>query len=495
MKRIRNMFYIIILICISVFSVRIEFQNDTFFSIAVGRQITKTGIDMIEHLTWHTNLMYTYSHWMLDLYNYFIFNFIGFKGIYISVALVVIMIAMTLYSILIKQLKLNRFISLLIVFSVICMDSPFFVARAQVLSYLLFLCEILLIEKVLETNGLKYKIGLLIIPVLIANFHAALFPMYFILYLPYLVEILFGFLTKKANNNEIIEKNKYSKVYYENEKYAKSLIIVFVISIFTGFITPIGSTPYTYMIKTMNDGYSSNSIKELQATSLIDLPYLQIYLLIFVVMLIYKKSRIKISDLLMFIGLFILALTNIRGIAYFILLGTIPLVKLVKNYSIKLDFLSEKNIFYIKVLLYAIMGALCFCFILININLKFVNERNFPIGACEYILENVDYRDMKIYNGFNYGSYIEFKEIPSFMDSRSEMYTKAYNDTEIFKDYLEVKSGKITYDELTDKYGLTHFLIDKDSLIDNYMRNDDGYKELYSDDYFVLYEVVRVEAL
>ena len=84
-KKNLNWLYVLILVIISIFSVRVELQNDTFFSIAVGRQITQTGIDMVEHLTWHTNLMYTYSHWLLDLYNYFVYTLVGyyFYGKYI----------------------------------------------------------------------------------------------------------------------------------------------------------------------------------------------------------------------------------------------------------------------------------------------------------------------------------------------------------------------------------------------------------------------------
>ena len=77
----KNILFIILLIIFSISVVRIEFQNDTFFSIAVGRQIMDTGVDMQEHLTWHEGLMYTYSHWLFDLINVFLFNFAGFKAI------------------------------------------------------------------------------------------------------------------------------------------------------------------------------------------------------------------------------------------------------------------------------------------------------------------------------------------------------------------------------------------------------------------------------
>ena len=92
----KNILFIILLIIFSISVVRIEFQNDTFFSIAVGRQIMDTGVDMQEHLTWHEGLMYTYSHWLFDLINVFLFNFAEFKAIYIFVILMTIITAISL---------------------------------------------------------------------------------------------------------------------------------------------------------------------------------------------------------------------------------------------------------------------------------------------------------------------------------------------------------------------------------------------------------------
>ena len=44
-----------------------EFQNDTFYTIKVGEQILKTGIDMKDHFSWISNLSYTYPHWLYDV--------------------------------------------------------------------------------------------------------------------------------------------------------------------------------------------------------------------------------------------------------------------------------------------------------------------------------------------------------------------------------------------------------------------------------------------
>lgn len=497
-KKNLNWLYVLILVIISIFSVRVEFQNDTFFSIAVGRQITQTGIDMVEHLTWHTDLMYTYSHWLLDLYNYFVYTLVGFKGVYISAIICVICITTSMYYILKKQLKMSSFFTFAAVVFAVYLSNAYLAARAQLLSYLLFLWEIYFIEKLLETNRIKYKIGLIAIPIVIANFHAALFPMYFVLYLPYLLEIIVNKIAKKVSNNnpDIIEKNKENKIFFREFKYSKSLIVIFVISLFTGLLTPIGSTPYTYMFKTMNDGYSATYINELQPTPAIRSTIVMLYSLFFFFTMIYRKSKISVSDLALFGGLLVLGLINIRGIAYLGLIAVIPLFRIIKNCFKDLNLDNIKEMKYIYLVLIFVVISIGVCFLTLNINYsKFVNEKSYPVAASEYILENVDYKNMRIFNSFNFGSYLELKGIPSFMDSRSEMYTKAYNDTEIFKDYIEVYRGSVAYDKIVDKYNLTHLLVNKDSIIDNYMKNDDGYKELYSDNYFVLYEVVRVEAL
>ena len=59
------MFGIIAIILIAIFCVAmtpVTLQNDTFYTIKIGEQITKTGIDMQDHFSWHEDLEYTYPH-------------------------------------------------------------------------------------------------------------------------------------------------------------------------------------------------------------------------------------------------------------------------------------------------------------------------------------------------------------------------------------------------------------------------------------------------
>lgn len=67
-------------------------------------------------------------------------------------------------------------------------------ARAQLVTFILFALTILFIEKFLETKKKRYAVALIIIPIIIANIHLAVFPFYFILYLPYIAEYIIAIL-------------------------------------------------------------------------------------------------------------------------------------------------------------------------------------------------------------------------------------------------------------------------------------------------------------
>ena len=48
-------------------------QNDTFYTITLGEYVLNNGIDMLEHFSWHEGLIYTYPHWLYDVFIYTIY--------------------------------------------------------------------------------------------------------------------------------------------------------------------------------------------------------------------------------------------------------------------------------------------------------------------------------------------------------------------------------------------------------------------------------------
>ena len=81
MKKKGLIIFLIIFFVVSI--VPKEFQNDTFYTITIGRDILEYGFDGIDHYSWHEGLSYTSPHWFFDVVNYLIYNVAGFDGLYV----------------------------------------------------------------------------------------------------------------------------------------------------------------------------------------------------------------------------------------------------------------------------------------------------------------------------------------------------------------------------------------------------------------------------
>ena len=123
---------------------------------------------------------------------------------------------------------------------------------------------------------------------------------------------------------------------------------------------------------------------------------------------------------------------------------------------------------------------------------KFVDSKSYPVEACDYILENIDLSKARFYNEYNYGSYMLFRGIPVFIDSRADLYAPEFSgkQDDIFMDFIETSNISKFYEDTFEKYKITHVITYKNSKMNMIIAktNDKKYKELYSDKYFVVYE-------
>ena len=217
---------LIAIFCIAITPVTL--QNDTFYTIKIGEHIVESGIDMKDPFSWHEGLSYTYPHWLYDLLTYLIYNSFGMTGIYVVTCILSVILGLSVYRVNRKLCK-NQIISFLITIGVMYLIRGYITARAQLVTFILFVWTIYFIERFLETKKKRYAVGLIIIPILIANMHAAVFPFYFVLYLPYIAEYIIAcisehiiyrkdetnllkikikLLSKRPGNEEKIEKIK-----------------------------------------------------------------------------------------------------------------------------------------------------------------------------------------------------------------------------------------------------------------------------------------------
>ena len=117
----------------------------------------------------------------------------------------------------------NRVISFVLTVGAIYLMKDFITARAQLFTFILFVLTIYFIEMFLETKKKRYAVGLVIIPILIANFHAAVFPFYFVLYLPYIAEYVIYLI---ANSGIMLNKIKIKRYTNRSEGHRNFFIAI-----------------------------------------------------------------------------------------------------------------------------------------------------------------------------------------------------------------------------------------------------------------------------
>ena len=499
---------------------------------------------MQDHFSWHEDLAYTYPHWLYDLITYFIFSAFGMKGIYVTTCILTAILGISLYIVNTKIAK-NQLLSFILTAVVIYVIRGYIAARAQLVTFILFVWIIYFIEMFLKNRKIRYAIGLVIISTLIANLHVAVWPFIFVLFLPYIAEYLLAIIAEiaiyrkinikvlklaikllaklgKYENiqqkleeklKQILDKNERIKIKREEDlknpykiklsknQNVKWLIIVMIICAFTGLLTPLGDTPYTYLYKTMQ-GNTTQNINEHLPMTIVDETEALTAIVIILAILTFSKTKIKLSDLFMIGGLCYLMLASRRQITMFCIVGVFivnkmicELLKLYTKDGLARAFkIVTTKIGY--VLMICIMLLLSYHFYEPKQDDDYIDESAYPVQACDYIIENIDLETARFYNEYNYGSYMIYRGIPVFIDSRADLYAPEFSGKEedIFSDFIDTSSIGKFYENTFEKYDITHVITYKNSKMNMIIKetNDPNYNELYEDSYFTVYERLNV---
>ena len=536
---------IIILIALFCYSVAPKtFQNDTYYTVTIGNLILENGIDMKDHFSWHEDLPYTYPHWLYDVIMSLIYNLGeahdlgGWGAIYISVCVLSVILGLIIYRVN-KKLNKNQIISFALTIGSMYLIKDYVAARAQLVTFIIFIFIIYSMEKFLEEpKKIHYAIGMILASALIANLHVAVWPFIFVLSLPYIAEYIVCLMSdviiyqkikillkkiqlkifkknerKIAKINQDIEKihisnEKRKKVRESEEPYkirmrlnknAKWLILVMLICALTGLTTPTGTTAYTYLYKTMI-GNTVNNINEHSPLTLIQNTSLICVIIIVLSLLIFTKVKIRLSDLLMIGGLAYLMFSSKRQTTMFVLMGSIILNRMIME-AIKI-YGTEKleKILFKQFLQILFVGITCLTiiysvkFIKKKIKDPYVSASAYPVDASNWILDNLDIHNIRLFNEYNYGSYLLYKGIPVFIDSRADLYAPEFNEKEdIFMDFINTSNIGTYYGKIFEKYDITHVILYKNAkiamIIDK--TEPENYNKIYSDNHFVIYEVVN----
>lgn len=318
--------------------------------------------------------------------------------------------------------------------------------------------------------------------------------------------------SKLKEKRELLEKinisNKKRKAKRESEEpykieikknpNVKWLIVLMLICSLTGFLTPTGTTAYTYLYKTMIGNTVKNINEHLPLTLSENTPDMCAIILL-LSLITFTKIKIRLSDLFMIGGLTYLMFMSKRQVTMLALVGSIIVnrmsVQAIKIYEFDNIKKSSKKLFYCTFMVLATVGIIFISkdYIENKKDDEFVNEKTYPVQAADWILNNLDVQNIKLFNEYNYGSYLLYEGIPVFIDSRADLYAPEFNglSDDIFMDFINTSNISKYYGKTFKNYGITHVLVYKNSKIKMLIDNADKekYKKIYSDDHFVIYEV------
>ena len=520
-------FNVMAIILIIVFCTAITpktLQNDTFYTIKIGEYIVQNGITGIDPFSWHEGLKYTFPHWAYDVIMYGIYNLGGFEAIYISTIIFACILGICVYVVNIKLNK-NRIVSFFITLGVMYLLKDYIAARAQLVTFILFILEIYSIEKFLESSKKRYAIYLILISIAIANLNVAVWPFFFVLFMPYIGEYVacfvnnapkYIFTIKKKfvkNNEEKLQEIEYKikkfeernerqkqkayKVIVNKNNVIKWLILVLIICILTGLLTPLKDTPYTYLIKTMHGNTTKNINEHLPLTLYENISFM-VVILLFLSILMFTDTKIRLKDLLLIGGLLYLSFMTRRQTSMFVLIGSTVLIRLIQSflnkYDKKISDVAEQTFTtnFGKILLTLLVVLISLHLFEPKLDDNIVDENSYPVEASKYILDNIDLKSMKLYNEYNYGSYLLFKGIPVFIDSRADLYSPEFNEgVDVFSDFLNISNIGTYYEDLFEKYKITHVIVYKNAKLNMFISRNEDYLPLYSDDSFCIYERIN----
>lgn len=534
---IMTIFFAIFIAIFSFALTPIEFQNDTFYTIKIGEKIASDGIDMRDPFSWHENLAYTYPHWLYDFLTFKVYSLGGFIGVYIATGIMSSILGITLF-LCYKKTSNSTLLSFGVSMLTMFLLRGFIAARAQLVTFILFALEYVIIEKFLENKKIINVILLFLISLLIANIHVAVWPFFFILFLPNIGAQIWIWLKrklyvdnsivkaydreitklKKKNRDsekilelskkrdlEIVNRNEREKFYdlklnnpykilLEKNKNAILLVPIMLLCLIAGFLTPLGpNTTFTYLIRTVV-GNTTQAISEHLPIVPINRPTFIIFTVLLTWLLFFNNIKIKLSDFFLMLGLLLLTLISGRQESMFILMGSFVFLRLLCNFIKSQETAPNIDNLIIKSKMSYLYIAIFILLIILptsakNLDSSFVNEELYPVDAAKYIKENLDVNNIRLFNEYNYGSYLLMNDIPVFIDSRADLYAPEFNPgCTVFDDFISTSSVDIYPEETFEKYNITHIILENNGAINTIVSGSHDYNVLYTDDYFTIYE-------
>lgn len=483
-------------------SYQISGDDDIFWHLATGRYIVENKVvpdkDVFGHIT--SGQEWIPFEWGWDVLSYGLYNIGGYNAILLFRSLTFCFIFF-LYYLLLRNFKVNSFLSIAVLFVLLVAIMDRFSARPHILTYNYFMLTLYILISYKYLDKAKYRKWLYFIPLIFllwANSHMGVLAGGLVLFIYTLSETLIYFKPSSFSSVEI-------KALTKTE--LRNLWVISIVSALMLLVNPHGLSTYLYayshtkmkLLETVNEwqnpfsskidlGFIVTLYKLFIFSGIIILYYAYkkkdiFFALMFIAFAVYSARAIRFTvDYEIIMAFFIIVslnyiLTSIKSLQFRNILNSNALKAVLGIFIIYITTQIPNNEIYEKIKYYRVSGW--------GINSDFM-----PVQLFDFMKEN------KIsgtpYNHFGTGGYLvwNFPGEKNFIDSRN------LND-EIFNEYNSIMMMQPGFEKKLDDRGVDYVIyLDPDlirrpndlkGIITNYLSNSKKWKLVFWDDKSMLF--------
>lgn len=451
------------------FFIKLELDNDAYWLIQAGRNLIQNGIPHTDPLSLHEGLHYVMQQWLTAGIFALLYDSIGAIGILLFILAIFISIVLVMFRLCMVISNQNMFVSYVITILDVIILFLYMSTRPYPISMLLFLLEIFLLEKYLQKYDKRWLMAIPLLSLILINFHGAIWPFFFIIMIPY-----------------VIDSVRFKIGFIKSEGYPKrDFLLAFLFAFLAGFINPYGWELMTYLFRSYGNAGISSYVSEMlppdfQGAS--GIYVFAIFLLVVAVLLIRKPPRLKVRYGLLMLGTVSMSLSSMRNLSLFAICGLPMLAFTLRDFNP--SFKATKNVrpHIQKTLLVLFFIVVIATFSIRIYGSQFYKDTFVPTKAVDFIIENYRSEDLRLFVGYNWGGYTEFKGLKPFIDARAEVFIKKNNKkADILQDLIDLDAGTMHYSKFIQKYRLNVFLLERGDLLETYLAHDSQYTIVYRD--------------
>ena len=533
------------LMFIGIFLIPNGLNNDLWFLMNGGRYVLTQGIPHIEPFTIHEGMHFVMQQWLSGVIFWSVYDTFGPVGIIVLMSCVDACIIYVLFQLCMLVSNRNFLVSVFLATVIGIFCSPSFIcSRPQIFSALLLLLEVLFLEKYSRQNKIGWLFPLPVLSVLLINLHAALWPMAFVLLLPFFLDAI-SFKDKDCFFSEL------------QDIRIRPLLLCAALMIITAYLNPYGIEAMTYTLNSYGSELINRIVSEMKPPAVTDIFGKIMFFNTIFLSICYAKVKTPLRYVLLSLGTGYMALSSVRSVFLFVLLGLFPLAYIFRN--IRFEQVEKTSISYRKYwfrnlcigLIIAAMGSgfyqrrseiweniiqmsflgwiavvllvgifcagviyqlkyvsverkfklqnqailLCVCCVMFQMILWIDGRHNKPEfdhqvkPAVDYLLKKVPAEQIVLWTNYNNGDYAEFKGIKCYIDARAEVFLQDNNwQKDILQEYADMEDHRQYYKEVLQKYSFNYLLAEKSDFLYLYLIYDEDYELIYDEGDFRIFE-------